>query len=315
MIRQNSLLLSAMLVVLIQGVAQATEPGDVRTFGLPGGAQMGMVWIPPGTFTMGTTEEQKQWLIDHGMWHSDFEDELPAHEVTITKGFWMGRYEVRNTDYCVFLNDQGNQIVEGYTWLLIDREGCLITERDGPFVPKTGYESHPVVEVTWYGAKAYCEWAGGRLPTEAEWEYAARGGLEGKRYPWGDDISHDDANGGGTGGRDQWSKTSPVGSFSANDYGLYDMAGNVWEFCNDWYNDWYYNRSPPSDPTGSSSGVRDRSVRGGSFCNAPHYLRCARRTYHSQRLGVWSLGFRVCKTGSEESTTSPTTWGAIKARF
>ena len=101
------------------------------------------------------------------------------------------------------------------------------------------------------------------MPTEAKWEYAARGGLKGKRYPWGDEISHDNANYSGTGGRDKWSKCAPVSSLEANGYGLYDMVGNVWEWCSDWDASDYYSNSPPRNPQGPSTGEK-RVLRGGS---------------------------------------------------
>ncbi|MFH1006688.1 MAG: SUMF1/EgtB/PvdO family nonheme iron enzyme [Candidatus Latescibacterota bacterium] len=224
-------------------------------------------------------------------------DERPVHTVYVD-AFYMDVYEVTNAQYCVFLNDQGNQTEGGDPWLDIGSSYCLITQSGDQFVPESGYEDHPVSEVTWYGARAYAEWTGGRLPTEAEWEYAARGGLEGKRYPWGDTMGHDDANYYGTGGRDQWNRTSPTGSFSPNGYGLYDMAGNVWEWCNDWYDGGYYSNSPGSNPTGANTGTY-RVLRGGSwFVNALH-LRCAYRSsfYYSDPLfSVLSIGFRCVRS-------------------
>ena len=240
----------------------------------------GMVWIPGGAFQMGS----------NGMNQS----ERPVHTVTVD-GFWMDKYEVTNARYCPFLNEQGNQIEGG--GIDIEDGDCLIDERDGRFVPKDGYGDHPVIVVSWDGATAYARWAGKRLPTEAEWEYAARAGLVGIRFPWGNEIDHDDANYSGTGGGDQWAKTSPVGSFPPNGYGAYDMAGNAYEWCSDWYDRDYYRVSPELNPTGPEAGT-ERVLRGGSWGDVPSNLRCAYRT-RSRPSATWKYtGLRCVRSSS-----------------
>ena len=175
-----------------------------------------MVLIPAGSFEMG----------DH--FNEGRASERPGHEVKLD-AFYMGVNEVTVGQFKKFVQQTG--YAYGGDWNDVAR-----------YSPGDDY---PMIYVSWHDAVAYAEWVGKRLSTEAEWEYAARGGLVGKRYPWGDEISHDDANWGNTvNGRDKWKYCSPVGSFVANGYGLYDMVGNVSEWCQDWYgSDYYSNQS------------------------------------------------------------------------
>ena len=192
------------------------------------------------------------------------DDESPVHTV-YTDAFWMDEHEVTNAQFAAFLNDQGNQSEGGATWLDEGDEDVLIEKSGGQWQAKSGYGDHPVIEVSWYGAQAYCKWADRRLPTEAEWEKAARGGLVKKKYPWGeeDPVCTKGAENGVQYSRCD-GRTVPVMSFAPNGYGLYDMAGNVWEWVADWYDSGYYKNSPFENPPGPTSGSY-RVLRGGSW--------------------------------------------------
>jgi len=254
---------------------------------------MKMVPIPAGTFMMGDETGDlngtESWL------------KIPQHEVYVD-AFYMDEHEVTNEQYCKFLNsisvkDDGDSWLDssGNGLIYYDWAYCYIEKNGSNFKPKAGYENHPVVSVYWNGANEYAKWVGGRLPTEAEWERAARGGVDGRKYPNGNTISHDDANYKGTGGRDKWASTSPVKSFAPNDYGLYDMAGNVYEWCSDIWDEDYYSKSPKNNPTGPSSGNR-YVIRGGSWYDDSSRVRSGFRLIYDLNCN-YGIGFRVVASG------------------
>jgi formylglycine-generating enzyme required for sulfatase activity len=296
----------------------------------------GMVWIPAGKFWRGSEE---------------FSDASPVSEVEVD-GFWMDRTEVTNRQFAAFVAATGyqtvaerapdpEQFVGAPRELLVpgsivfdppagpvDRAQPLSWWRyapgadwrhpTGPGSSIEGRGDHPVVQVCWDDAVAYARWAGKRLPTEAEWEYAARGGLDRKRYVCGDEPR--------PGGRwpanlwqgrfpventasDGFIATAQVGSFPANAFGLHDMSGNVWEWCADWYQPDSYRRGPARNPTGPESSydpdepeVPKRVQRGGSFLCGDDY--CARYKPAARGKGApdsaaWHIGFRCVRSSPD----------------
>ena len=161
------------------------------------------------------------------------------HQVTITKGFWIGQTEVTVGAFRRFAAGTGKAMPEAPS-----------------FNPGWSNEQMPIVNVSWDDAHAYCSWAGGRLPTEAEWEYAARGGSTEAQYGPPDEVGWDSNNSG--------QKAHEVAQKRPNGFGLYDVLGNVWEWVNDWYDQNYYQHSPSQDPSGPANGQM-RILRGGSW--------------------------------------------------
>jgi formylglycine-generating enzyme required for sulfatase activity len=217
------------------------------------------VWIPPGTFMMGCSPGDNECG----------DDEKPAHQVTITKGFWIGQTPVTVGAYKRFAGATGRQMPRA------------------PAAPdfNSGWsiENMPIVSVYRNDAQAHCSWVGGRLPTEAEWEYAARGGSTEARYGNLNDIAWYSGNSG--------FQTHDVGQKRANGFGLYDVLGNVWEWVNDWYDRNYYQSSPVQDPQGPSSG-QERVLRGGSWGTRTGNVRLSFRANELPAFWNSDTGFR-----------------------
>jgi peroxiredoxin len=230
-----------------------------------------MALIPAGEFAMGSYEGE--------------EDEQPVHRVWLA-AFYMDRHPVTNAEYKRFL--EACALKPPYNWT-------------GGTYPD-GSAEQPVRLVTWDDAAAYARWVGKRLPTEAEWEKAARGELINKNYPWGDEIKPTDAR--------YSSRLGPivVGHYGPNGFGLFDMAGNIWQWVADWYNPEYYYSSPDRNPRGPSAGEY-HVLRGGSWYDHPAYLRCAFRNWAKPGARSLTVGFRCAQSAPgnsiEESTLHP----------
>ncbi len=267
---------------------------DTQVLLEPAETPEGMIWIENGSFIMGS---------DQGLL-----DERPAHKVNLN-GFWIDQYEVTNAEFIKFVTETGYEsyseevedslvFVSPYLspgqpvrpmswWKLVANANWQHPEGEQDSIE--GKENHPVVHVTYEDASAYCNWLEKELPTEAQFEYAARGGLEGEIYSWGSQPRHrHEAMTNHWQGNfpyhnensDGHANTAPVGSFPPNNYGLYDITGNVWEWVSDWYHPNYYSNSPRRNPTGvpraesldpNEPTLPKRSIRGGSFLCSENY--------------------------------------------
>ena len=248
-----------------------------------------MVLIPAGEFQMGNRWEDA--AENPNRWKGYFKDQQPVHTVYVN-AFYMDIYEVTNAQYQKFLEAAKDW---DHNWELSRYDKPYEVHKPAEFFDKPEYNqpNQPVVGLAWKSTRDYCKWVGKRLPTEAEWEKAARGGLEGKRYPWGDSINPERANYGHNIG-----KATPVGSYSPeNNYGLHDMMGNVSEWCADWYSPDYYQNSPKRNPTGAASGGPGefRVARGGHYGLGAEWFSCASRRFSSEGVRT-NFGFRCAKS-------------------
>ena len=229
-----------------------------------------MVTIPAGEFTMGRTRETSDDKTN--MRPMILRDDRPAHKVFLD-AFSIDTHEVTHAQYEAFINATGHRAP--YHWL-----GGKLPEGKGQF---------PIYNVDWQDANAYCQWAGKRLPTEAEWEKAARGGLEAQDYPHGDKITLADARYNMSDG------PGPVGKFKPNAFGVFDMAGNISEWVNDWFDRTYYETSPTKNPTGPETG-KYKMVRGGAWSDGPRRVTVFFRNWVRPNQTTPNIGFRCAKS-------------------
>ena len=322
-----------------QPAAESAALVSTNTTPPPGAAPEGMIWIPGGTFWMGCDD-------------CDMPDTQPVHLVSVD-GFWMDITPVTNSQFAQFVKATGyltiaerkpdpkdypgvdpSKLVAGSAvftppakdvplddltqwWGYVP--GASWKHPEGPNTTIEGRDEHPVVHIAWEDAAAYANWAGKRLPTEAEFEFAARGGLDRNRYAWGDDLKP-----GGKWAANIWQgrfpsnnlaedgyvRTSPVTAFPANEFGLYDVGGNVWQWCADWYRPDYFTtlavngparnpQGPPDSYDPHEPGVPKRVQKGGSFLCSDRY--CSRYLVGSRGRGAVdsggsNTGFRCVKS-------------------
>jgi formylglycine-generating enzyme required for sulfatase activity len=278
----------ALFVLLLAGCSRPYSPatGEVRV------DQRGIeqVWVPAGSFLMGTEDvsglEPPSWA------QVELISEQPQHEVHLSSGYWIDKHEVTNAAFQAFVDDGGYLkqeywSEEGWQWVSrqsLDKLPLQCVEEDAPNLPR--------VCVTWYEAEAYAHWRGGRLPTEAEWEYAARG-PESLIYPWGNTFDSAKANVVDSTG------LTPVGSYpeGASWVGAYDMAGNAMEWVQDWWDLHYYKLNVQDDPTGPETGYV-KVEKGGWWGSNPYVARCAYRHFEDPpTYQDHHIGFRVVSPG------------------
>lgn len=280
-----------------------------------------MVSLPGAIFLMGTDSPDS--FPEDG--------EGPVRAVTVDP-FFMDKYPVTNDQFQTFVSSTGYKTeAETYGWSFVfwshlpaSRFSSLVEDTvaaapwwckvpgaswhtpEGPGSHLAGRGNHPVVHVSWNDAQAYSQWSGQRLPTEAEWEYAARGGLEQKLYPWGDKLRPDGEHRCNIWqgefpkldtGDDGYAGTSPVDAFPPNAFGLYSITGNTWEWCADWFDTEFHRSADRNNPTGPPTGT-SKAMKGGSFLCHKSYCnryRVAARSSNTPDSSTSNIGFRCCR--------------------
>lgn len=270
-----------------------TATADIALTSWASGPTMEIEWIsiPSGNFTMGSlfTDPNAQ------------TDEQPQHVVYLD-AYQISKYEITNAQYNDFIEDGGYSNSDYWTaegWVWINQYSVIEPYwwTEGDFNSGMAFPNHPVVGVSWHEAYAFCQWIGGYLPTEAQWEKAARGTDPTNYWPWGSTWEPGRCNSYFNVPPDTFTYSSPIGYFSEGQstYALYDLAGNVWEWVNDFYDSEYYSVSPDSNPTGPVTGLF-RVFRGGGWGNIGVYLcRSADRRYHNMVGSNGVIGFRPAK--------------------
>jgi iron(II)-dependent oxidoreductase len=258
------LILSAVVIFFHARCAAGEAPPD-------------MVRIPPGSFWMGD---------DKGA-----ADEKPRHQVQVAE-FFIDRTKVTNAQFARFMNASGTQAADGQRWYDSDDNDARIHRRGNQWTADPGHENNPVVEASWYGALAYCRWSGKRLPTEAEWEKAARG-TDGRKFPWGNEAPDKSRAHFAAG----WNELKSVGSFpnGASPYGALDMAGNGWEWVSSAYMPYPYDAKD-----GREDLTREavRATRAGGHDSRPEELTTTQRGRHvsrNPRGGHHNISFRCAR--------------------
>jgi formylglycine-generating enzyme required for sulfatase activity len=278
-----------------QKAQKEPRPGDVTVIGLGSGVEMKFAWCPPGTFLMGSPPGEP-----------DRHDDEIQHRVTLTRGYWLGTHPVTRGQFARFVQAAGYRTEAergGGAYVFTGTEWKLDPAKNWRTPGFEQGDDHPVVCISWNDAVAFCEWLNkqgdrvrkSRLPTEAEWEYACRAGRTTPFY-FGETISTDQANYDGNYAYGKGKKgvfrrkTTSVGSFPANAWGLYDMHGNVWEWCQDWYGP--YPKEDIKDPQEINNSTV-RVLRGGCWCDVPRFCRSAFRVRSEPGLRNGDFGCRV----------------------